>query len=74
VLLLLDFNQIHRGISVNQFVVWIDCRKHGHVSGSINVARIFIKVDLLAPFGPSKPNIPGEISSETPRNARTPPE
>jgi hypothetical protein len=68
--LLLDFNLIIRGISADEFVVWIDPRKHRHVPGSRSVARIFIKVDLPTPFGPSKPNIPEEISSETPRNAR----
>src|SRR5205085_2330057 len=31
-----------------------------------------MSVDLPAPFGPSRPNIPGGISSETLRNARTP--
>jgi hypothetical protein len=30
-------------------------------------------VDLPAPFGPSNPNIPGGISREIPRSARTPP-
>jgi hypothetical protein len=44
------------------------------LSGISAVAKIFINVDLPAPFGPSNPNIPGEISSETPHNARTPPE
>src|SRR5580704_18574116 len=43
------------------------------VSGSSKVARIFMKVDLPAPFGPISPNMPGGISSETPRRARTPP-
>src|ERR1700730_14115 len=44
------------------------------LSGSSSVARIFMSVDFPAPFGPSSPNIPGGISSEMPRKARTPPE
>jgi len=41
-------------------------------SGSSRVARIFINVDLPAPFGPSNPNIPGGTSRLTSRSARTP--
>src|SRR5262245_9767209 len=41
------------------------------LSGSNSVARIFIKVDLPAPFGPIRPNMPTGISRETPRRART---
>ena len=42
-------------------------------SGSCRVAMVRISVDLPAPFGPSRPNMPGGISSETPFSALTPP-
>jgi hypothetical protein len=41
--------------------------------GSSSPAKIFMKVDLPAPFGPSKPNMPGETSRSTPFNAVTGP-
>jgi hypothetical protein len=39
------------------------------LSGSCSVAIVRISEDLPAPFGPSRPNMPGGTSSETSRNA-----
>ncbi len=41
-------------------------------SGSCSVATVRIRVDLPAPLGPSRPNIPFGISSDTLFRARTP--
>jgi hypothetical protein len=41
-------------------------------SALCSVASVRISVDLPAPFGPSRPNIPFGTSSETPSSARTP--
>ncbi len=41
-------------------------------SGCCSVAMVRMSVDLPAPFGPSRPNIPAGISSETLLRARTP--
>ena len=41
-------------------------------SGSCSVAMMRISVDLPAPFGPSRPNMPGGIASETSSSARVP--
>jgi hypothetical protein len=41
-------------------------------SASCSVARVRISVDLPAPFGPSRPNMPVGIVSETRSSARTP--
>ena len=43
------------------------------LSGSWSVAMVRISEDLPAPFGPSSPNIPAGISSETLRSACTSP-
>jgi hypothetical protein len=40
-------------------------------SGSCNVAMVRMSDDLPAPFGPSRPNMPAGICSETLRNACT---
>jgi hypothetical protein len=42
------------------------------LSGSWSVAMVRIRVDLPAPLGPSKPNIPAGMRSETPFKACTP--
>ena len=42
------------------------------LSGACSVARVRISVDLPAPLGPSKPNMPLGMSSVTPSMARTP--
>src|SRR6478672_2946540 len=41
-------------------------------SGCCSVAMVRISVDLPAPFGPRRPNIPAGMSSETLLSARTP--
>ena len=41
-------------------------------SGCCSVAIVRIRVDLPAPFGPSNPNMPSGIVSETSFSARTP--
>src|SRR5690348_2141989 len=41
-------------------------------SGSCRVAMMRISVDLPAPLGPSRPNIPGAMVSETSSSARVP--
>jgi hypothetical protein len=43
-------------------------------SASCSVAIVRISVDLPAPFGPSRPNMPFGMSSVTESSARTPPE
>jgi hypothetical protein len=42
------------------------------LSASCNVASVRIRLDLPAPFGPSRPNMPLGISSDTSCRARTP--
>src|SRR5689334_18003524 len=47
-------------------------RRTEPVSGSWSVASVRIRVDLPAPLGPSRPNIPGPTVRVTSRSAWTP--